>query len=444
LSGMSRGVEGANPVQDRKYKIWRIRAFVGTWIAYAGFYFCRKTIAVAQPEFMKQYGWGTDLIGVIITGYNIGYSVGQLVNGALCDKYGPRIILALGFAMTIIFNVLFGLSSSITLMGIFWTANGYAQACGWPSVIRGMSNWFSLKERGKIMGFWGPCYAVGDVVGTGLAAFVIGHTATQTTINPLQESVTFTDWRWVFWVAAIALSAVAVISLYLFRNEPKDVGLPDITEYHNIHNHHYNPIEKKELWHNVKKVVGHRQVVILAVVYMGVKFIRYTFISWSVTYLVFAKGLATDAAGYISTFYASVGILGTISASYLSDKLFASRRAPISVIMLLGLVFALLFFWKAPIPLIPIAIGLVGFMNYGPDFVISAVAAMDFGSRKGAGTTAGFINSIGTIGQALSGVVIGVVAGSKLGWDTVFYILIGISLACAILLSTMWNEVGEN
>ena len=429
---------------DHKYKIWRMRAFVGTWIAYAGFYLCRKTIAVAQPEFMKEFGWGSELVGIILTGYHIGYSLGQFVNGALCDKFGPRRVLAMGFGLTILMNVLFGFSASITLMGLFWSINGYAQACGWPSVIKGMSNWFSLKERGKVMAFWGPSYAVGDVIGTGLAAFVIGRVVTQTVINPAGESVTFSDWRWVFWVGAIALSGVASLALSTFRNKPQDVGLPDISKYHKIQSIDPECIpEKINLWENIKGVISQRSVLILGITYMGVKFIRYTFLFWAVTYLALERGMATNAAGYISTLYALIGLLGTITASYLSDKLFRSRRAPISVIMLLGLMASLFFFWKTPVSLIPVAIGLVGFMNYGPDFVISGVAVQDFSPKSGTGTTTGFVNGVGAIGQSLSGVVVGFVA-ARFGWGAVFYILMGIALACALLMATLWNKVGDN
>jgi len=136
-------------------------------------------------------------------------------------------------------------------------------------------------------------------------------------------------------------------------------------------------------------------------------------------------------------------MFGTILASYLSDAIFHSRRAPISVIMLLGLTASLFFFYKAPVPLIPIAIALVGFMVHGPDFIVAAVAVMDFGSRKGASTAAGFVNGLGSIGPAIMGIVVGWVS-SSMGWGAVFYLLIILSLICAALMATLWNKVGTN
>ena len=68
---------------------------------------------------------------------------------------------------------------------------------------------------------------------------------------------------------------------------------------------------------------------------------------------------------------------------------------------------------------------------------------MDFGSRRGAATAAGFVNGMGSIGQALSGVMVGWIAGS-MGWQSVFYVLMAIALLCSLLIATLWNKVGSH
>ncbi len=439
-------LSGKDPKLDRKYKIWRIRAFVGTWLAYAGIYLCRKTIAVAQPEFMKEFGWNEADVGIILSGYLIAYAVGQFLNGAMGDRFGTRIMLGLGFTITVLMNFFFGFSYTILIMFFLWTLNGYAQSFGWPASVKGMSNWFSVKERGKIMSPWGTHYTVGDVVGTGLAAFVIGHVATSTTTYADGTVVTFADWRWVFWIGALSLAVIGTIVILLFRNRPEDVGLPNISVYHGeVEESQVKDTapEKISIIENTKEVLSSGPVWILGLTYFGIKFIRYLFMFWMVTYLAREKGFATDSAGYISTLFALAGIVGTFVASYLTDALFNSRRAPISVIMLVGLTLSLIFFWKAPVTLIPIAIACVGFMTYGPDYVVSAVAAMDFGSQKGASTAAGFVNGMGSVGAALMPVVVGVIT-QHWGWSAVFFVLIFFSIICAGLMGTLWNKVGKN
>lgn len=441
-------IEGQDKNLDRKYKMWRIGAWLGTWLAYAGLYFCRKTISVVPPEMMKEFGWEVHNIAFIMSGYFWAYAFGQFFNGVLGDKMGARMVLAFGFVTTIVMNVLFGFSSVIALFFLFWTINGFAQSTGWPAVIKGMTNWFSVRERGKVMGPWGTCYTVGDVVGTALAAFVIGHVAVTTIIAADGTAVSYANWRWVFWAASIALALISIVVFLIFRNKPEDVGLPPIATYHNqtptIEPAEItNEPEKVDFWANTKEVLRQGPIWILGITYFGLKFIRYTFMFLVVTYLATERGFETATAGYISTLFAMVGILGTFVASYLSDSVFKSRRAPISVIMLVGLAFSLVFFWKSSLALIPVAMGLVGFMTYGPDFVVSAVAVMDFGSRKGASTAAGFVNGIGSFGPAIMTTVVAIVQ-KHYGWDGVFIVLIGLSLSCAALMSTLWNKVGSN
>jgi MFS transporter, OPA family, glycerol-3-phosphate transporter len=448
LTEIKNVTEGQDAGIDRKYKMWRIGAWLGTWLAYAGFYLCRKTISVVPPEMMKEFDWELHHITFIMSGYFWAYAFGQFFNGVLGDKMGTRMILAIGFVTTIAMNVIFGFSSAISFFFLAWTINGFAQSTGWPAVIKGMSNWFSIRERGKVMGPWGTCYTVGDVVGNVLAAFIIGHVAVTTIIRDGNE-VMYADWRWVFWIASALLFLIAIVVYFILRNKPEDVGLPPIAVYHN-----QTPEEVPEsttgvqsdegsLWENTKEVLRQGPIWVLGITYFGLKFIRYTFMFLVTTYLATERGFDTATAGYISTMFALVGILGTIVASYLSDSVFKSRRAPISVIMLIGLAISLVFFWKSSLVLIPVALGLVGFMTYGPDFVVSAVAVMDFGSRKGASTAAGFVNGLGSFGPAVMMTVVTIVQKQS-GWDGVFILLIGLSIGCAALMATMWNKVGSN
>ena len=437
--------EGQDPKIDKKYRFWRIAAWFGTWIAYAGFYLGRKTISIAPPEMMKEFGWEFSTITFIMSGYFWAYAIGQFANGILGDKLGSRLMLGLGLITTILMNLLFGFSTSVIVLFLLWTINGYAQSSGWPSVIKGMSNWFSVRERGKVMSIWGTSYTVGDVVATALASFVIGHAAVLTAVRPDGSEVAYSDWRWIFWVASIALAFVSVIVFLLLRNKPEDVGLPPIAVFHNqkIEEGDKKGNEKVNMLENAKEVLRQGPIWVLGITYFGIKFIRYTFMFLITTYLAIEKGFSTENAGYTTVLFALVGVAGTFAASYLSDVWFSSRRAPISVIMLLGLTLSLIFFWQAPIALIPVAMGLVGFFTMGPDFVVSAVAVMDYGSRKGASTAAGFVNGMGSLGPAIMTTVVGFLQ-SMAGWNGVFYALIALSVLCAALMSTLWNRIGEN
>ncbi|MDP1676044.1 MAG: MFS transporter [Bacteroidota bacterium] len=419
----------------KAFQSWRYRIFGVMWLLYAGYYLCRKNYAVAQPVFMKEFGWHEHDVGIIISSYLTMYAVGQFISGPLGDRFGARKIIAVGLSLSVAANILFSQSSSILLMTVLMGINGLAQSTGWSSSMKTMSNWFSINERGRMMAWWATNYQVGDVVATGFAAFIIG----------------FASWREAFWIPAIGLTVVGGVFLWGQRNRPEDAGLPGLTEYlkleSNKENKNSEPSAEEEtsLTKILKEVLWNKYIWNLGFSYFFLKLVRYTFLFWLSTYLVQILGFRADKAGYMSIIFPFAGFLGTIAAGYSSDKFFSARRGPVSVIMLIILfisIYAYSLFAASPI-LGPLALGFIGFCTFGPDTLISATAAMDFGSRKASSTAAGFINGLGSIGAALSGVLVAWIS-VEFGWSEVFYFLMAATVACIVLQIFMWNARGTN
>ncbi len=84
-----------------------------------------------------------------------------------------------------------------------------------------------------------------------------------------------------------------------------------------------------------------------------------------------------------------------------------------------------------------IAIAFIGVFTYGPDSIISGAMAVDLG-KEAAGTTAGFINGVGSAGQIVSPFVVALVS-AKYGWEMLFKVFIVTSLFSALLLAVKWN-----
>ncbi|MCK5739759.1 MFS transporter, partial [bacterium] len=403
------------PGHSTDIRKWQIRAFAGTWIAYAAFYFGRKTFAVAQPEIMRQFAITPAWIGIILTGHAIGYAVGQVLNGTLTDRIGPWKMLFTGFVLTILLNCFIGLTPHFYLIAIFWILNGYAQSFGWPAAIKGIATWFPNQKRGKLMAFWGPNYAVGEVAATSFAAVVLAQSYSQQLKNPAGEIVTVGNWSNIFLLSSLVLAILAILALMLFRDNPEhaDINNPQSDS---------TPATQIGFWQHFKETVQHRHVLLLGGVHFTIKFIRTTFLFWAVTYLTFDRGFSTSEAGYISAIFPLAGILGAVIGSYLTDKFFGSRRAPVTMFMLIGLAGALFLFARVSNTWLPLAIGLVGFCNLGPDFIIAALAAMDTGNSRNSGTVAGIINGIGGMGQVFSGIMVGLLSHFW-GWNIVLTLL---------------------
>jgi OPA family sugar phosphate sensor protein UhpC-like MFS transporter len=434
-------------------RLWRARIFASTWLLYAGFYLCRKNYAVAQPVFMHEFGWNEAGVGMIVTAYLTVYAIGQFLNGVMGDRFSARRIVAAGLVLAILANVAFGFAASIGVMALLWGLNGFGQSSGWPGVVKTLSAWFGVRERGKVMAWWSTCYQIGEVVSSALAAWLISPGVVAAFNGVLHA--TGRTWQYAFWIPALLLAAVGAVFLWGQRNSPEAAGIrllanperaPRLAKPRSGRVERVSGSDRRENADGVVlEVLGDRYIWTLGAVYFCVKFVRYAFMFWLSTYLVTVLGFRPDKAGYMNVVLPLAGFLGAVAGGYASDYLFGSRRAPVSTIMLVGLAVAVFFYSRVAADpwLGPLGLGAIGFMTFGPDTLVSATSAMDFGSRRGASTAAGFINGMGSIGAAIQGVLVGYLA-HRAGWQAVFSLLIVLSLVAAAIQATMWNARGKN
>lgn len=410
-----------------------------TWLLYAGYYLCRKNYAVAQPVLMKEFGWTETQVGVIITAYLTLYAIGQFLNGVAGDRFGARRMIAAGLGLSILVNALFGLAGTIPLMAFLWGLNGLGQSSGWPGTMKTMSAWFGVRERGRVMAWWSTCYQIGEVVSCAFAAWLISP-GVVAALNGILGA-TGRAWQYSFWLPAIALAGIGALFLWGSRDTPEDAGL--IPRAGRVKTAKRDG--KGQSVEIIMEVLGNRHIWTLGSVYFCVKFVRYAFMFWLSTYLVTVLGFRPDKAGYMNIVLPLAGFLGAVAGGYASDRLFASRRAPVSTLMLIGLAAAIYFYsgFAGSRWLGPLGLALIGFMTFGPDTLVSATSAMDFGSKRGASTAAGFINGMGSVGAAIQGVLVGFIA-HRAGWNAVFTLLICFSLASAAIQATMWNARGKD
>ncbi len=418
-------------------KMWRRRIFAVTWLAYAGFYLCRKNFSVCMPMLADDLGYTKGDFAIIISLYSLMYALGQFYNGVLSDRFGPRRIVTIGHVIALICSIVMGFGHVYAIFFIFYILNGVGQSTGWSGTVKNMATWFRQKERGVVMGFWCTCYVLGGFIATNLATFA----ATNELLFPEL------GWRRGFWVPAIALTIVSIIYSTFTRNKPSDAGLPDFPEEDGPESGQpADAAGQPDFWAVFKYVFSKRVVWLTGCTYFLVKLTRYVFIFWLPFYMTEALGYGDGEAGYTSSVYELVGFLGVIFAGVMSDKVFGSRRFPITSIMLFGLAGACLIH-----PTLSglgalgnaIGIGLIGIMTFGPDAMMSGPAAQDMGSQRGAAMATGIINGMGSFGQILSPLLVAYVADSKYGWNGLFYIFVVFALIAGTSMATLWNYGGQ-
>ena len=367
-------------------RAWRWRIFASTWLCYAGFYFCRKPFYIGKSALGDELHFSATMLGTIGSAYLVAYAAGQFVAGALGNRWGPRVLLLAGMAISIACNVGFGLVNSYWSIVALMAVNGLAQATGWPGTVGTMANWFRRTERGTVMGLWATNYQVGGVAANALAAWALGAWG----------------YRYSFFTGSIVLLVVWAIFLFNQRDKPSDLGLSAVAD------------DTDEETRGASTPGWTRgaivNVLLVGVFYFFLKFIRYSLWSWAPFLLERNFGLRGDDAGYLSTVFDVAGIGGVVVTGVLSDKVFGSRRSGVSLWMMVAMAGSCVLLYVVggiSVTLFAVCIGLVGFTLYGPDALMSGAGAMDIGSRRGALLAAAIINGMGSLGAVVQEVAIG-------------------------------------
>ncbi|MCK4640838.1 MAG: MFS transporter [Candidatus Marinimicrobia bacterium] len=91
----------------KSYRYWRLRVMYAMIFGYAGFYFVRKSLAVAMPVIEQEFNIPKAHLGLILTAFGVTYGISKFINGFAGDRTNPRYFMALGLIYSPITNSLF-------------------------------------------------------------------------------------------------------------------------------------------------------------------------------------------------------------------------------------------------------------------------------------------------------------------------------------------------
>ncbi|MBU3751181.1 MAG: MFS transporter, partial [Mycobacterium sp.] len=134
---MASAPPGSDSTLDASYRHWRIRIFAITWIAYAGLYFTRQSFSVAKLGILDDpilsVSLNSRVLGQLDAVYLTAYAVGQFVWGQAADRFGPRVVLLGGLAISAVATLFMGLLPALVFLLPLMIVQGLAQSTGWAA-----------------------------------------------------------------------------------------------------------------------------------------------------------------------------------------------------------------------------------------------------------------------------------------------------------------------
>ena len=418
------------------------------WTTYGSFYLCRVNVGPVRTAIEKDLAIGAVEMGVVLASLKIGYAIGELVNGQLAERFGPKRVLLFGMFGSLAANILFAFAASFVafpgvaaalpsvarflehftpsgstvapiaaLLAFLAFLNGYFQAAGWPPTVKVMSNWFTAHQRGRMMGVLGTSYQLGSAItifGAGLLASAFG------------------TWRAAFLVPAAIFFFSTVNTMLRLREKPENKEEADVPQANAV---------RLTVGESLRLTLGNPRIWVLAFGLFGLDVVRYGFLDWAPGHLQKAHASGLSAAALKTSVLPLAGAAGALVSGWITDRFFQSRRAPTITVLLLGvgvltLVYNTVVAWGT-LPTV-LCLGAIGFCLYGAQILIVGTAAQDFARGGAIAGAAGFIDFMGYVGAFCGDIVTGWLLKTQ-SFGVAIKFWAGAAFIAAVFVATLWR-----
>ena len=418
---------------DKLYKKYRLHVMLAITVGYGLAYPLRLALNVVKKPLIDSGIFTAMDLGNIGSALLYAYALGKLTNGFLADHANVKRFFAFGVLISALLNIAMGWSTVLIVWIVIWGLNGWFQGFGAPTGAVSISNWFSNKERGLIYGIWSTAHAIGE----GLT-FLVSSTI-----------VALWGWQAEFFGPGIFGIFVAISIFLILKDRPQTLGLPSIADWKNDHGiSDSKTMKTSSAQFQILKMPA---VWILGLSSAAMYMTRYAINSWGILYLQEAKGYTLIESGAILSLNTFAGIIGCVAFGYISDKFFAARRPPVTLIFGVIEILALFVIFFSPsgnVVLLTSAFFIYGFTLSGLLAVLGGLFAIDIAPKKAAGAAMGFIGIFSYIGAGLQDQISGFLidSNSTLVEGTIIYNFnpviiywIGSSIISMILAATLWR-----
>lgn len=386
-------------------------------LGYVGVYLCRKNFAVAVPLLQSAFSTDKAHVGAIESYATVSYALGKLFWGPnIIDRYGGRVCFFALLTGVALFGGLSALATTLPMVGFLYMANRFFGSGGWESMVKLVPDWVAPRHMALAMSFLSLSFVFGGVC----ALLLAGQVA----------ALSGNNWRAVMGVPAVVLLGVIGVCWLVLSREKT---LPEASL-------------RPSQW-SLKRVMELVRIPQFLIV-CGLSFIltitRETFNVWTVDFLKSEGGghMTTQVAALLSTPFDAMGAVGILLLGWVLDLLPPARRNWLLFAILVA-VAVLIFFLPALVRMrlwmAVTAIGLIGFLSYGPYSLLAGVLALEIRGKDLVASVAGLVDAAGYLAGILSGYFFGRIldyGGYLLGFHSLGLITLLAAFLCLGLYSS--------
>ena len=387
---------------DATYRSLRSRTFWGVTIAYSLYYVCRMSLSVVKQPLIDEGFLTAGQLGLIGSALFFIYSIGKFINGFIADYCNIRRFMATGLFVSAAVNLLmgvFGLMNGwvgMTTTVIFvsfaflWGINGWAQSMGSPPGVISLSRWFPQSKRGSYYSIFSASPYIGEFI----------------SYNVIAAVVAWLGWQYGFLVASLAGLIGTALILFLVSDNPESKGLPSIQTLTGEKLTKEDQMRTKDLQ---KMILKHPGIWVIAISSAFIYITKYAIAGWGVLFLQKSRGFSLEDASQVIAFSAVFGILGTVMAGWLSDRVFKSDRVKPAVIsgVLSFISLALFLFTEAGFWVNVLYVSVFSLTVGILYCIVAGLMAVDIVPRKATGAALGVVGISSYVAAGLQDIISG-------------------------------------
>ncbi|MCB8835683.1 MFS transporter, partial [Escherichia coli] len=127
-------------------------------------YLARNSLGVLAPELKTTLSMTTQQYSYVVGAFQLAYTIGQPIAGAIVDRIGLRAGFALfGIAWSLT-NMLHALAAGWLGLAFFRGLLGLAESAAVPSGIKAIAEWFPARQRSVAVGWFNAGTSFGALI----------------------------------------------------------------------------------------------------------------------------------------------------------------------------------------------------------------------------------------------------------------------------------------
>jgi len=285
-----------------------VRWTIVLWLFLIGVlaYMDRSNFSVSVPLIMKEFALDPVQIGLIMSGFTIGYTILNFPGGFIAHKYGGRKVLTWIVLVWSLMTIATGFAWSFMSLIIIRIIFGMCEGPHFPATAKLTDMWVRPAERGTATGLWVAALPCGVIFGNILCSWIASEWG----------------WRAVFYSTGLAGLIVTYLSWVILRDKPEEHSWVSKGEADMIAK---SQNQKQAAANNASGMTALQVIMnpwswVISLIFFAAGLSFWGNLNWLPTYFMKARGYNLIKSGFMASIPWVLFFAGSLIAGWLSDK----------------------------------------------------------------------------------------------------------------------------